>query len=86
MPFPYDWYFITFRKIYRIAPVPESLFNKVAGFQTATLLKIYSGTGFFLLNLPKFVRTPLYQTPLGACLRKNTSGLLNKNAESVVLK
>ena len=37
-----------FRKIHRKTPVPESLFNKVAGLRPATLLQKDSGTAVFL--------------------------------------
>ena len=37
-----------FHKIHKKTPVPESLFNKVAGLKPATLLNRGSGTGVFL--------------------------------------
>ena len=37
-----------FTKIHRKTPLLESLFNKVAGLKTATLLKRDSSTGVFL--------------------------------------
>ena len=39
------------RNIHRNTPVLETLFNKVAGFRTATLLKRDSSIGFFPVNI-----------------------------------
>ena len=37
-----------FRNIHRKTPLPETLFNKVAGLRPGTLLKRDSNTGVFL--------------------------------------
>ena len=42
-------------------PVPESLFNKVAGLRPATLLKKRLWRKCFSVNFAKFLRTPLLQ-------------------------
>ena len=50
--------FLEFRKIHRKTPVPESLFNKVAGLRPATLLKKRLWHRCFPVNFAKFLRTP----------------------------
>ena len=43
------------------------LFNKVAGLRPATLLKGRLWHRCFPVNFAKFVRAPLYRTPLDDC-------------------
>ena len=50
--------FLKFRKIHRKTPVPEPLFNKVAGLRPATLLKKRLWHRCFPVNFAKFLRTP----------------------------
>ena len=47
-----------FTKIHRKTPVPESLFNEVAGLRSATLLKKRLWHRCFPVNFAKFLRTP----------------------------
>ena len=47
-----------FRKIYRKTLLPEPLFNKVAGFQPATLLKKRLRHWYFYVKFEKFLRKP----------------------------
>ena len=47
-----------FRKIYRKTLLPEPLFNKVAGFQPATLLKKRLRHWHFSVKFEKFLRKP----------------------------
>ena len=46
--------------IHRKTPVPGSLFNKVAGLRSATLLKKRLWDGCFLVNFAKFLGTPFF--------------------------
>ena len=46
-------------------PVPESLFNKVAGLRPATLLQKRLWHKCFPVNFAKFLRTPLLQNTSG---------------------
>ena len=46
-------------------PVPESLFNKVAGLRPAILLKKRPWHKCFPVNFAKFLRTPLLQNTCG---------------------
>ena len=46
-----------FRNIHRKTPLPETLFNKVAGLRPGTLLKRDSNTGVFLWILRNFKNT-----------------------------
>ena len=54
-----------FCKIYRKTPVPESLFNKVAGISPATLLKKRLWKRSFSMNFPKSLRTTFLQNTSG---------------------
>ena len=47
-----------FREIHRKTPVPESLFNKVAGLRPERLLKKWLWHRYFPVNFTKFLRTP----------------------------
>ena len=49
-------------------PVPESLFHKVAGLRTATLLKQRFWHRCFQVNFLKFLRVPFQQNTSGGCL------------------
>ena len=54
-----------FRKFHMKIPVPESLFNKVAGLRPATLLKKRLWHKCFPMNFAKFLRTLLLQNSSG---------------------
>ena len=59
-----------FRRFHRKTPVPESLFNKVAGLRLLTLLKNRPRHGYFPVNFAKFLRTPfLWNTSVDCFLR-----------------
>ena len=60
-----------FHKIHRKTPVPESLFNKVAGRRPATLFKKRLWHKCFPLNFVKFLRTPFLQNMSGRLLLEN---------------
>ena len=49
-----------FHKIHRKTPVPESLFNEVAGLMNIFLLKKSLRRRCFPLNFAKILRTPFY--------------------------
>ena len=49
-----------FREIHRKTPVPEPLFNKVAGLRPETLLKKRLWHRPFPVNFAKFLRTPFF--------------------------
>ena len=68
-----------FRKIHRKTPVPESLFNKVAGLRPATLLKKRLWHRCFPVNFAKFLRTPFLQNTSGRLLLKNESSNILSN-------
>ena len=51
---------LEFYKIHRKTPVQESLFNKVAGLRSATLLKKRLWRKCFPVNFVKFLRTPFF--------------------------
>ena len=57
-----------FRKIHRNAPVPESLFNKIAWLRSATLLKRRLWHRCFPVNFAKFLRTLFSQSTSGRLL------------------
>ena len=59
---------LKFRKIHRKTPVPESLFNKVAGPIPATLLKKRFRHRSFPVNFMKFLRTTFLQKTSGRML------------------
>ena len=50
---------IKFRKIYREAPVLESLFNKVAELEACTFIKKRLQHWCFSVNIAKLLRTPI---------------------------
>ena len=50
--------FLEISQIHRKTPVPESLFNKVAGLRSATFLKKKLWRSRLLVNFAKFLRTP----------------------------
>ena len=59
-------------------------YNKVAGPEPATLLKVTLWHRCFPINFAKFLRTPFHRTPLNDCsstiqhfLAENTSKVLN---------
>ena len=54
-----------FCKIHRKAPVPEPLFDKVAVFRPATLLKKRLSQRSFPVHFAKFLRTPFLQNTFG---------------------
>ena len=64
-----------FRKIHMKTPVPESLFNRVTGLLSVTLLKRNSDTGVFLLMLPNF---------LEHLFRKNLRGTVSKMSKDFI--
>ena len=59
--------FLEISQIHRKTPVPEPLFNKVAGLRPATLLKKRLWPSCFPVNFAKFLRTFIYSTPLDGC-------------------
>ena len=54
-----------FRKTYRKTPVPEPLFNKVAGLRPQATLKKRPWYRCFPLNFKKVLRTPFLQNTSG---------------------
>ena len=54
-----------FRKIYKKTPVPESLFNKVAGFYPATSPKERRPTQVFSENFARYLIHLFYRIPPG---------------------
>ena len=61
-----------FCKILKKTPVPEPLFNKVAGLRLAILLKKRLWHSCFHVNFAKFLRTPLQNTSCGCfCIFEN---------------
>ena len=54
--------FLKIRKINRKTPVPESLFNKVAGLRPASLLKKRLRHRRFPVNFAKFLKTRFLYT------------------------
>ena len=58
-------------QIHRKIPVPESLFNKVAGMRPTTLLKKRFWHRYFPVNFAEFLRKPLLTKPLLWPLVKN---------------
>ena len=59
--------FLEISQIHRKTPVPEPLFDKVAGLRPATLLKKRLWHSCFPVNFAKFPRTFIYSTPLDGC-------------------
>ena len=59
-----------FLKIQRKTPVPESLFNKVAGLRLTTFLKKTLWYRCFPVNFAKFLRTPFLENISGHKLGK----------------
>ena len=59
--------FLEISQIHRKTPVPEPLFNKVAGLRPAALLKKRLWPSCFPVNFAKFLRTFIYSTPLDGC-------------------
>ena len=57
-----------FHKIDRKTPVPETLFNKVAGLRPATLLKKSLWHRCFPVNFEQFLKTPSLQNKSGRLL------------------
>ena len=57
--------FLEISQIHRKTPVPESLFNKVAGLRSATFLKKKLWRSRLLVNFAKFLRTPFQQNTSG---------------------
>ena len=70
-----------FREIPRKTPVPESLFNKVAGLRPATLLKKRLWHRCFPGNFVKFLRTPFLQNTSGRLLLKVAERIRNSGAQ-----
>ena len=63
---------LKFRKLYRKAPVLESVFNKVAGLETATLLKRHSNTDFSS-EVCKIFRSTYFKEHLRTTAPENSS-------------
>ena len=78
---------VRFRKIHRKPPLPDSLFNEVAGHQPATLLQKKPLHRRFPVNFVNFLRAPFLKNSSGRLLLtlqvhkvdENLSRYCNKN-------
>ena len=73
-----------FREIHRKTPVPEPLFNKVAGLRPATLLKKGPWHRCFLVNFAKFLRTTFLQNTSGRLLFQISQNTENKKPSNLL--